>query len=279
MKQKISVIIPFYSHKEWLEEALESVFAQTYDNLEVILINDGSTEDISDLTEQYKEKIIYVEQENKGAAAARNRGIERATGEYIAFLDADDLWVPDKIEVQLEEMKKHNAKWSHSDYVRFGEAQREELIETSWFYGEVFPKILARNPIATPCVVVETACLKKNPNLRFKEDFIYGEDAYLWTEIAKQYSLCCVQRPLAKVRMHGNNASKSIFAQLEAREQAYKAIKRGEYESLPFSYKTCSTLCHIAYNATKKGALHSGTLAKILYAPGWLGFRILAKKT
>ena len=277
MKQKVSVIIPFYSHKEWLEEALESVFAQVYDNLEVILINDGSVEDISDLTECYGDKITYIEQENKGAAAARNRGIEEATGEYIAFLDADDIWTPEKLETQIEAMKRAGAKWSHMSYVTFGDVKASN-IDLSWFQGKVYPKVLARNPIATPCVVIESSILKQDRGLRFNEKYRYGEDNYLWVKLARQYELCLVEKPLVKVRIHGNNASKSVFAQLEAREQAYKAIKRGEYASLPFSYKTCSTLCHIAYNATKKGALHSGTLAKILYAPGWLGFRILAKK-
>ncbi len=81
----VSVIIPFYSGSFWLDEALESVFNQTYKNLEVILINDGSTEDINYILNKYNQKIRYYYTENNGAAAARNKGIEKASGDYIAF--------------------------------------------------------------------------------------------------------------------------------------------------------------------------------------------------
>ncbi len=279
MKQIVSVIIPFYSHKEWLEEALNSVFNQTYGNIETILINDGSAEDLSDVREKYCDKIIYIEQENRGAASARNRGIEAATGEYIAFLDADDIWLPNKLETQLKAMKSVGAKWAHSNYAVFTDAMENvsKYIDLTWFQGKVFPKIIARNPIATPCVIVESSVLKEDAALRFNEKYRYGEDEYLWIKLAKQYELCLVKEPLAMVRIHGSNASKSIFAQLEAREQTYKAIKRGEHEHLPKAYRFCSKLCHIAYVLTKEGALHNVFLAKVMYAPAWFGFRCLAK--
>lgn len=119
MKAKISVIIPFYAHKKWLNEALESVINQTYKNIEIIVINDGSTENIDELQVKYKDKVIFITQENKSVSVARNRGIELATGDYVAFLDSDDLWYPDKLFKQIEFMKKYDYVWSHTDYIRF----------------------------------------------------------------------------------------------------------------------------------------------------------------
>jgi glycosyltransferase involved in cell wall biosynthesis len=119
MKQPlVSVIIPFYKGKEWLEEALDSVKQQTYKNLEIILINDGSNEDISYLISN---DINYYEQNNKGVSSARNIGIGKSTGEFIAFLDSDDLWEKNKIQIQLNEMLKKQYIWSHTNYVKFGE--------------------------------------------------------------------------------------------------------------------------------------------------------------
>jgi glycosyltransferase involved in cell wall biosynthesis len=95
---KISVIIPFYKGKKWLKEAIDSVLNQTYSNLEIIVINDGSIEDISDLEIRYKQKVCFIKVQNGGAGSARNIGINNSTGTYVAFLDSDDLWLKTKIE-------------------------------------------------------------------------------------------------------------------------------------------------------------------------------------
>ena len=92
----VSVIIPAYMAAAYIHETLESVFRQTYRNFEVILINDGSpdTEDFERAIAPYRDRIIYIRQENGGPSAARNTGIRRARGEYLAFLDSDDVWYP-----------------------------------------------------------------------------------------------------------------------------------------------------------------------------------------
>ncbi len=93
----ISVIIPTYNRANFLGEAIESVLSQTYKNLEVIIIDDGSTDDTRQLIEKYTDKrIIYLYQEHGGTSAARNKGIQEAKGEYIAFLDSDDIWLSPK---------------------------------------------------------------------------------------------------------------------------------------------------------------------------------------
>jgi glycosyltransferase involved in cell wall biosynthesis len=97
----VSVIIPVYNCERYVEEAICSVLNQTYKPLELILVDDGSTDDSAKIIKKYEPDVHYLSQSNQGMAAARNRGIEAAGGDYFAFLDADDLWVPDKIQAQI----------------------------------------------------------------------------------------------------------------------------------------------------------------------------------
>jgi glycosyltransferase involved in cell wall biosynthesis len=102
----VSVIIPVYNCERFLAEAIESVLAQTYRPLEIIVVDDGSTDQSANIARSYKE-IQYIYQPNQGAAVARNTGLAAAQGELIAFLDADDVWLPNKLKVQVEYLTEH----------------------------------------------------------------------------------------------------------------------------------------------------------------------------
>src|SRR4029079_2498347 len=104
----VSVIVPVYNGERYLREALESVFAQTYRAIEVIVVDDGSPDDSGTIGQSFPE-VRYIHQTNQGVAAARNNGIEAARGEFFAFLDQDDLWVPEKLNVQVEYFLGHPA--------------------------------------------------------------------------------------------------------------------------------------------------------------------------
>lgn len=101
VKPRVSVIIPVYQGDRFLAEAIESVLNQTYTNYEIIVVDDGSTDNSCGVLQPYLEKIRYIYQENQGVAAARNRGIQMAQGELIAFLDQDDFWLSDKLALQV----------------------------------------------------------------------------------------------------------------------------------------------------------------------------------
>jgi glycosyltransferase involved in cell wall biosynthesis len=104
---KISVIIPFYNGAAFLKEAVESVLSQGIEDMEIVLVDDGSTDDSVEKIKQIKDdRIKVIRQENAGAATARNNGVKLATGKYIGFLDADDLWAPNKLKLQLAEIEK-----------------------------------------------------------------------------------------------------------------------------------------------------------------------------
>ena len=98
---KVSVIIPNYNYAQFVGEAIESVLNQTYKDIEVVVVNNGSTDNSMEVLERYSKKIRLINQENLGQSGARTTGLEKATGDYIAFLDADDKWAPQKIEKQM----------------------------------------------------------------------------------------------------------------------------------------------------------------------------------
>ena len=97
----VSIIIPTYNCARYLPEAVNSALGQTCNSLEVIIIDDGSADETQEVLKPYSDRILYLYQANKGVSAARNRGIAMAQGEFIAFLDADDVWLPEKLEKQL----------------------------------------------------------------------------------------------------------------------------------------------------------------------------------
>ena len=108
MNPLVSVIIPNYNGAPFIAEALETVFEQRLNNLEVIVIDDGSTDNSMEILERFRSQIKLISTENFGAAAARNSGMKAARGEFIAFLDSDDLWTKDKLTRQLYMLQKLN---------------------------------------------------------------------------------------------------------------------------------------------------------------------------
>ena len=107
--KKVSVIIPLYNTEKHIKDCIVSVLSQTYQNIEIIVIDDGSTDSSLDIANKYKSNTVkIISQTNKGAAAARNAGLQIATGEYIQFLDADDILEKQKIEIQIGVLQKYN---------------------------------------------------------------------------------------------------------------------------------------------------------------------------
>src|SRR4051794_5813716 len=102
----VSVVIPTYNYARFIERALVSVLGQTHRPAEVLVIDDGSTDETATVVDRYATRVRYLRQENSGVSAARNAGVESSTGDLVAFLDADDEWVPNKLELQVEALTK-----------------------------------------------------------------------------------------------------------------------------------------------------------------------------
>ena len=107
MQPLVSVIIPAYNCVEFVSHAINSVLKQNYENKEIIVVNDGSTDDTPDVLESFGDQITVVNKENGGAPTARNAGLRIARGKYIAFLDADDLWLDGKLTMQVRYLEEH----------------------------------------------------------------------------------------------------------------------------------------------------------------------------
>ena len=141
----VSVIIPAYNVAAFIAETLDSVLAQTFTDYEVIVINDGSpdTEEFELVIEPYRERIRYLRQENGGASSARNAGLRIAKGAYIAFLDADDVWLPDYLEAQIQFIKEQDCDLVCADAMITGDSHdagktyMETLMDTAPAIGEV----------------------------------------------------------------------------------------------------------------------------------------------
>ncbi|MHC5165167.1 MAG: glycosyltransferase family 2 protein, partial [Planctomycetota bacterium] len=113
---KISVVIPAYNAEKHIARAIDSVLAQTRPADEIIVVDDGSTDATAEVVRSYGEKVIFIQQENAGVSVARNAGIEAASGDWIAFLDADDEWLPEKLMLQTEHLAKHpDLKWTFTN--------------------------------------------------------------------------------------------------------------------------------------------------------------------
>jgi glycosyltransferase involved in cell wall biosynthesis len=113
----VSVIVPAYNRASWLPDTVASILRQTHPPAEVIIIDDGSTDDTEAVCARFTEPVRYIRQANSGAAAARNRGMSEATGEWFAFIDSDDLWAPNKLAVQLAAVARTGTRWSATDCV------------------------------------------------------------------------------------------------------------------------------------------------------------------
>lgn len=287
--KQISVVIPFYNNIEWLKEAVNSVLQQSYKNYEIIVVNDGSREDDEEFISEFGNLITYFKTENKGPGAARNRGIEMSSGDYIAFLDSDDLWLPTKLESQIKFMETNNCMWSHTSYSLFNDKTLKIIkdVRIVGFEGDVFLKRHISSPIATPCVIIKRSVLLENESFRFAEYLRFGQDSYLWGLISDKYPLGALDEVLVKVRIRGSNAGRRARIQLQSRANTWIKIstKRKDmdsrYLSFPhiplFLFRMSFYLNRFICFLEEKTILNPETvelLSKIIYAPIYIGFKI-----
>jgi glycosyltransferase involved in cell wall biosynthesis len=201
---KVSVIIPTYNYGRFIDESLKSVFDQTIQDFEIIVIDDGSTDDTAQRIAAYGEKLRYYRQQQKGPAAARNLGIRESKGDFIAFLDADDLWYPTKLEKQLALFASNpglgmaltdNALFDEGGIYRDYVNKKEYL-----FSGDVVANIFLRSGVVTPTVMVKKAAFDRVGV--FEEDLYIAEDDNMWIRIAVEFEVGIVDESLAQIRDH-----------------------------------------------------------------------------
>jgi len=203
----VSVIIPCYNCRDFIAQALESVMRQTYKNIEIIVVDDGSSDGTKEFITNNYSDIIYFYQRNQGPAAARNRGIKLSKGKYIAFLDADDAWLPNKIESQIEIMsKKDDVSLIHTGRITISE-KKKKVLKRNIVSGDIFNFLLKQDFITTSSVMVTRDCISdvgmfdENPNLIGVEDYL------LWLKVAHRHKCFYIDRPLVEYYIHDQNIS------------------------------------------------------------------------
>jgi glycosyltransferase involved in cell wall biosynthesis len=207
-----------FNQAEYIEEALKSVFSQTYEPYEVIVVDDGSTDDTSDRIAAFNDRVIYVRQENQGVAGSRNTGIRKARGEFIAFLDGDDLWEPEKLSVQVAAASSRpNSGLIVVDGVEFDEKGTihnslflgsccKHLADDSTITGIYYPQLLQGPFIATTSQVMVPAKVFQTVGLsdsRFKR----ASDYDLYLRISAKFDITIIRKRLVRWRRLTTSAS------------------------------------------------------------------------
>ena len=235
-----SVIIPCFNSSKTLPKAINSVLQQTYDRFEIIVVDDGSTDNTSDVVKAYKDKIRYIRQQNTGVSSARNKGAESATGEWLAFLDADDWYYPERLELHANLIDKHpDVDFLIGDY-HYGTADQtaikraletnalgKELL-TTWGSGS---EIILDEPEIAPLIPsyfghTSTFSLPKKTfhNLGgYSTQFSIGEDLHLLIRLcAISKKLGVISKPMSYYCVHEEGLMRS--AGIQAQEKAVETM-------------------------------------------------------
>ncbi len=213
-KPLVSVIIPTFNRGWILKEAIDSVLAQSFKNFELIVVNDGSTDNTLDILSLYKNDIIAVNQDNKGVSGARNRGIALSSGKFIAFLDSDDFWMPNKLSVQVDFFNtNHDALICQTDEIwirnniRVNPKKRHKKLS-----GMIF------EPSLNLCLVSPSAVMIKRELFKtvglFDENLPACEDYDLWLRISCIYPVYLIDIPLI-IKRGGHNDQLSGMSGLD----------------------------------------------------------------
>jgi glycosyltransferase involved in cell wall biosynthesis len=210
MRDLVSVVIPTYNYARFVGEAVESALGQTYRNIEVIVVDDGSTDHTQDVLRRFGGAIASIRKQNQGLSAARNTGIMHARGAYVAFLDSDDIWLPEKIALQMDAF---GGDCSVGLVTCGGLLMRED--------GEIYGSY-SREPVAGRARLLEKlvmenfvaggsdACIRRvcfDAVGLFDESLRSAEDWDMWLRITRRYGVRFLTQPLCKVRVSSKSMS------------------------------------------------------------------------
>lgn len=201
---RVSVVIPTYNCAQYLPDAIASILAQTRPVDEIIVINDGSTDATEEVIAPYRECIVYLEQPNAGQAAARNRGLDMATGDWVAFLDADDVWLPTKIDRQLDGLANPGQHiCGHTAFSVFGECTDPVVRRPAATLNRYDVESLLTRLFVLPSTVLVRGGLPT----RFRPWARTSEDAIYFAELATLGRFAYLDEPLVRYRKHASSVT------------------------------------------------------------------------
>ncbi len=227
----VSVIIPAYNRYQSLVYAIDSVLAQTYADLELLVIDDGSTDNTPLIIPKYGNKIRYFYQENRGVSSARNLGIAKSSGKYICFLDSDDLWLLNKLAVQIKFMRsnsEYNVCYTDEIWYRGGVRVNQKKKHAK-YSGQIFSYCLPLCIISPSSIMLKSELIDKIGG--FDELLPACEDYDLWLRIAKDYPIYFIKQPLI-LKYGGHSDQLSIKYYGMDRFRVYALLKLLEHGNL-----------------------------------------------
>jgi len=216
---KVSVIMPTYNSAHFISKSIESVINQTYPNWELIIVDDGSTDNTRNIINEYiqlDKRIKYFFQQNKGVSSARNKGISISNGVFVAFLDSDDLWLPQKMAIQTKDMVHYNADLICCDAHHFStdftqydslEIVDRQNLKCEAYYGiSGIKHLLSENPISTLTVMCKRESVLASGG--FSENLRKAEDYHLWNKLLfNGFKILKTSDKLAAYRVHDKSLS------------------------------------------------------------------------
>lgn len=222
---RVSVIIPTYNRADLLPQTIQSVLDQTFRDLEILIIDDGSTEDTENVVRRIDDsRVTYIRQAHSGLpAVARNTGLHHARGDYIAFLDSDDLWLSEKLALQVQYMDAHpELGLSYTNTYRFAADPEQHdpspMVQPGTAQsGHAFERLYGQQVIPNLTVMIRSSVVKQvgtfDEDVRLKAN----EDYEYWLRIAHHYPIGYLDRPLALYRQHPEGISKAAVATNQAK--------------------------------------------------------------
>lgn len=252
----VSVVIGVYNSARWIREALDSVLAQTRPVGEVIVVDDGSTDDTPSIVASYGGKVKYLREEHRGRPH-RNRGILASHGDFIAFIDGDDYWHPQKIELQLELLLSNELRWAFCEvqWVDAGTGDKVRVSSAPVQDGDILEALILNNFMVASTAVVAKSVFEEVGYFNEAPEVAAVEDWDLWLRIAARFPVGCVRKKLCVLRLHGDSflAALAISARVEHMEGV---IERA-----------------VVRDPARLGPLRNRALANVFYAAGVESFR------
>ena len=217
----VSIIIATYNHAKFIEQTIDSVLSQSYYNFELIIVDDGSTDNTNQVVGKYEDsRIKYILIDHSGRPATpRNEGISISKGKYIAFLDSDDLWMPDFLEKSLQYFnidKNIGVVTSKLYFINSNSDITYNTFHDSIADNEIFgfDKLFFQNVVNLSAAIVRRECLEKTGNFNESNKFRGVEDYHLWLRISSEYKIYFLSQVLGYYRKHEEGISTNINQQL-----------------------------------------------------------------
>ncbi|MEM6837285.1 MAG: glycosyltransferase [Cyanobacteria bacterium P01_C01_bin.120] len=246
---KVSVIIPAYNAVAYLPQTINSVLRQTFTDYEVLIVDDGSSDNTADWAAQIRDsRVKLISQPNQGAGAARNTGVKNAQGDCVAFLDADDLWEPTKLAKQVERLDQQPEVGLVHTWITIANPDGSLSDRTMQTDGEghIWNQVVVYNPLKCgSTAMVRRQCFEELGY--FDQSLKYSEDWDMWIRIARNYAFSVIAEPLTYYRIHPFNKSKNYEGQLKC----FRQIIDKAFESPPKQYR------HLKNRSYARAHLHA----------------------